>query len=120
MRFSPRSLGIQVRIMQKSQENGQNQTNTDTGKEREYKNRENVIKGHVGVKKTHKGKDFTLNPSLKKHKRIKPRIATLAIRVSISNPTVKNRDPMIGKIQGQGFMGASNKLQDLEASLKAI
>ncbi|GJT68663.1 hypothetical protein Tco_1020143 [Tanacetum coccineum] len=72
------------------------------------------------MKKAHKGKDFTLKPSLKKHKRIKPRIATLAIRVSISNPTVKNRDPMIGKIQGQGFMGTSNKLQDLEASLKAI
>ncbi|GJW91081.1 hypothetical protein Tco_0168634 [Tanacetum coccineum] len=33
-----------VRIMQKSQENGQNQTNTDTGKEREYKSRENAIK----------------------------------------------------------------------------
>ncbi|GJX53408.1 reverse transcriptase domain-containing protein [Tanacetum coccineum] len=29
----------------KSQENGQNQTNTDTGKEREYKSRENAIKG---------------------------------------------------------------------------
>ncbi|GKB04860.1 hypothetical protein Tco_0833055, partial [Tanacetum coccineum] len=37
-----------------------------------------------------------------------------------SDPRAKNRDPMIGKIQGQGFMGASNNLQDLEASLKAI
>ncbi|GKD82176.1 hypothetical protein Tco_1349015, partial [Tanacetum coccineum] len=37
-----------------------------------------------------------------------------------NNPRAKNRDPMIGKIQGQGFMGTSNKLQDLEASLKAI
>ncbi|GJT58982.1 hypothetical protein Tco_1002515 [Tanacetum coccineum] len=34
-----------VRILQKSQENGQNRTNTDTGKEREYKSRENAIKG---------------------------------------------------------------------------
>ncbi|GJX61844.1 hypothetical protein Tco_0294744 [Tanacetum coccineum] len=34
-----------VRIMQISQENGQNRTNTDTGKEREYKSRENAIKG---------------------------------------------------------------------------
>ncbi|GKA67630.1 integrase, catalytic region, zinc finger, CCHC-type containing protein [Tanacetum coccineum] len=33
-----------VRILQKSQENGQNRTNTDTGKEREYKSRENAIK----------------------------------------------------------------------------
>ncbi|GKF13696.1 hypothetical protein Tco_0055158, partial [Tanacetum coccineum] len=37
-----------------------------------------------------------------------------------SDPRAKNRDPMIGKIQGQGFIGASNNLQDLEASLKAI
>ncbi|GKF21766.1 hypothetical protein Tco_0070404, partial [Tanacetum coccineum] len=33
-----------VRILQKSQENGQNRTNTDTGKEREYKSWENDIK----------------------------------------------------------------------------
>ncbi|GKC28717.1 hypothetical protein Tco_1036011, partial [Tanacetum coccineum] len=32
-------------IAKKSQENGQNRTNTDTGKEREYKSRENAIKG---------------------------------------------------------------------------
>ncbi|GKE45484.1 hypothetical protein Tco_1472768 [Tanacetum coccineum] len=36
---------ISVRILQKSQENGQSQTNMDTGKEREYKSRENAIKG---------------------------------------------------------------------------
>ncbi|GJZ95357.1 hypothetical protein Tco_0667691 [Tanacetum coccineum] len=35
-----------VRILQKSQENGQSRTNTDTGKEREYKSRENAIKAH--------------------------------------------------------------------------
>ncbi|GKE83455.1 hypothetical protein Tco_1557197, partial [Tanacetum coccineum] len=34
-----------VRIMQISQENGQSRTNTDTGKEREYKSRKNAIKG---------------------------------------------------------------------------
>ncbi|GKD04326.1 hypothetical protein Tco_1179300 [Tanacetum coccineum] len=34
-----------VQIMQISQENGQNRTNTDMGKEREYKSRENAIKG---------------------------------------------------------------------------
>ncbi|GJX70974.1 hypothetical protein Tco_0308145 [Tanacetum coccineum] len=34
----------EVRILQKSQENGQNRTNTDMGKEREYKSRENAIK----------------------------------------------------------------------------
>ncbi|GJY65452.1 putative ribonuclease H-like domain-containing protein [Tanacetum coccineum] len=33
-----------VRILQKSQENGQNRANTDTGKEREYKSRENASK----------------------------------------------------------------------------
>ncbi|GJV55552.1 hypothetical protein Tco_1456557 [Tanacetum coccineum] len=38
-------LVSKVRILQKSQENGQNRTNTDTGKEREYKSRENAIKG---------------------------------------------------------------------------
>ncbi|GKE96989.1 hypothetical protein Tco_1581844, partial [Tanacetum coccineum] len=36
---------LAVRILQKSQENGQNRTNTDAGKEREYKSRENAIKG---------------------------------------------------------------------------
>ncbi|GJZ30754.1 hypothetical protein Tco_0575801, partial [Tanacetum coccineum] len=39
-----------VRILQKSQGNGQNRTNTDTGKEREYKSRENDIKGYEGMK----------------------------------------------------------------------
>ncbi|GJV83834.1 hypothetical protein Tco_1523732 [Tanacetum coccineum] len=34
-----------VRILQKSQENGQNRTNTDIGKEREYKSQDNTIKG---------------------------------------------------------------------------
>ncbi|GJT77624.1 hypothetical protein Tco_1044349 [Tanacetum coccineum] len=36
-----------VRILQKSQENDQNRTNTDTGKEREYKSRKNAIKGFM-------------------------------------------------------------------------
>ncbi|GJR63378.1 hypothetical protein Tco_1505540, partial [Tanacetum coccineum] len=35
---------IPVRIMQKSQENGQNWTNTDTGTDRVYKSRENAFK----------------------------------------------------------------------------
>ncbi|GJY86529.1 retrovirus-related pol polyprotein from transposon TNT 1-94, partial [Tanacetum coccineum] len=35
---------ILVRILQKLQENGQNRTNTDKGKDREYKSRENAIK----------------------------------------------------------------------------
>ncbi|GJX33946.1 reverse transcriptase domain-containing protein [Tanacetum coccineum] len=38
-----------VRIMHKSQKNGQNQTNTDTGKETEYKSRENAIKGYFQI-----------------------------------------------------------------------
>ncbi|GJV34862.1 hypothetical protein Tco_1407339 [Tanacetum coccineum] len=38
-----------VRSMQKSQENGQNWTNTDTGTEREYKSRENAIKGQMQI-----------------------------------------------------------------------
>ncbi|GKA94905.1 hypothetical protein Tco_0816943 [Tanacetum coccineum] len=42
---------VKVRILQKSQENGQSRTNTDTGKEREYKSRENAIKGQP--KSTH-------------------------------------------------------------------
>ncbi|GJU13783.1 hypothetical protein Tco_1136179 [Tanacetum coccineum] len=44
-RVSSGFAGEKVRILQKSQENGQNRTNTDTGKEREYKSRENAIKG---------------------------------------------------------------------------
>ncbi|GKF51870.1 hypothetical protein Tco_0148337, partial [Tanacetum coccineum] len=69
-----------------------------------------------GSKENTQGQGFYTKSFPKEAQRIKPRIATLAIRVSISNPTVKNRDPMIGKIQGQGFMGASNKLQGLEDS----
>ncbi|GJV98558.1 hypothetical protein Tco_1553810 [Tanacetum coccineum] len=38
-------LQREVRILQKSQENGQSRTITDTGKEREYKSRKNDIKG---------------------------------------------------------------------------
>ncbi|GKC49078.1 hypothetical protein Tco_1071823, partial [Tanacetum coccineum] len=41
----PVPIWFEVRIMQISQKNGQNQTNTDTGKETEYKSRENAIKG---------------------------------------------------------------------------
>ncbi|GJW79415.1 hypothetical protein Tco_0143390 [Tanacetum coccineum] len=43
--FLPYLTYPEVRILQKSQESGQNRTNTDTGKEREYKSRENAIKG---------------------------------------------------------------------------
>ncbi|GKD59012.1 hypothetical protein Tco_1296521 [Tanacetum coccineum] len=35
----------QVRILQKSQENGQSRTNTDTGKERMYKSRGFIVEG---------------------------------------------------------------------------
>ncbi|GJR69839.1 putative reverse transcriptase domain-containing protein, partial [Tanacetum coccineum] len=41
----PVKVETHVRIMQISQENGQNRTNTDTKKEREYKSWENAIKG---------------------------------------------------------------------------
>ncbi|GJZ59598.1 hypothetical protein Tco_0615414 [Tanacetum coccineum] len=57
-----------VRILQKSQENGQNRTNTDTGKEKEYKSRENAIKGnssdkeHVGKVKRHPKHAIGPNP----------------------------------------------------------
>ncbi|GJR32073.1 hypothetical protein Tco_1108305 [Tanacetum coccineum] len=43
--FLPYLTYPEVRIMQKSQENDQNRTNTDTGKERVFKSRENAIKG---------------------------------------------------------------------------
>ncbi|GKD42117.1 hypothetical protein Tco_1266762 [Tanacetum coccineum] len=39
-------LGWNVRIMQKSQENGQNQTNTDTGTDRVHKSQKFQAKGH--------------------------------------------------------------------------
>ncbi|GKB47740.1 retrovirus-related pol polyprotein from transposon TNT 1-94 [Tanacetum coccineum] len=48
---SSSSTNSKVRILQKFQENGQNRTNTDTGKEREYKSQKNVIKGQQ--KSTH-------------------------------------------------------------------
>ncbi|GJU98417.1 hypothetical protein Tco_1327688 [Tanacetum coccineum] len=39
---------------------------------------------------------------------------------SLNDPRAKIREPMIKKNEEEGFMGASNKIQDLEASLKAI
>ncbi|GJT50950.1 hypothetical protein Tco_0977107, partial [Tanacetum coccineum] len=65
--FLPFLTYPEVRILQKSQENGQNRTitdisrrkcqnrtNTDTGKEREYKSRENAIKGTDNQEKDEK------------------------------------------------------------------
>ncbi|GKD56182.1 hypothetical protein Tco_1289569 [Tanacetum coccineum] len=40
-------LGASVRIKQKSQENGQNRTNTDTGTEEHTKSQENAMKGQI-------------------------------------------------------------------------
>ncbi|GJV48958.1 ribosomal protein L7Ae/L30e/S12e/Gadd45 [Tanacetum coccineum] len=74
--FLPYLTYPEVRILQKSQENGQNRTNTDMGKEREYKSRENAIKGtifhrlrrlleleRVMVDRTIKSQTVTLTPN---------------------------------------------------------
>ncbi|GJW88978.1 reverse transcriptase domain-containing protein [Tanacetum coccineum] len=73
------NLNLGYGYCKNSQENDQNRTNSDTGKEREYKSRENAIKGqpkstlgqhgecHVEAKKAHKDGIFTLIPLQKKH-----------------------------------------------------
>ncbi|GJW51688.1 hypothetical protein Tco_0093039 [Tanacetum coccineum] len=53
---------FKVRIMQKSHENGQNRTNTDTGKEREYKSQENAIKDFFCSKGSLKAKILVPKP----------------------------------------------------------
>ncbi|GJV35055.1 retrovirus-related pol polyprotein from transposon TNT 1-94 [Tanacetum coccineum] len=54
-----------VRILQKSQENGQNRTIINTGKEREHKSRENAIQGSLGhVPSTERVKIISTNVRL--------------------------------------------------------
>ncbi|GKB21634.1 hypothetical protein Tco_0855557 [Tanacetum coccineum] len=87
----------QVWIMQISQENGQNRTNTDTRMDRVYKSRENAFTSYTsheppigqspqrvtrGFRKKHtKDKDFALKLVQKKYNEPDTRNATLAIRV---------------------------------------
>ncbi|GJW61565.1 zinc finger, CCHC-type containing protein [Tanacetum coccineum] len=59
------NVGDQVRILQKSQENGQSRTNTDTGKEREYKSRENAIKAKALIAANHRAVVRLADPKLK-------------------------------------------------------
>ncbi|GKB97175.1 hypothetical protein Tco_0983312 [Tanacetum coccineum] len=92
---------VKVRILQKSQENGQIRTNTNTGTDRVYKSQKFLAKEQNVIKCSHwleltrgmtrwmitntpnDGK-FTLNPVQKKHKASDTRNATLAIRVVTS------------------------------------
>ncbi|GJS06902.1 hypothetical protein Tco_0363698 [Tanacetum coccineum] len=98
-----------VRILQKSQENGQNRTNTDTGTEKHTKSRENATKSQPLVnmvkmsftssnaligqegsivtrgssKEKHKEWDNCTKSCPKEEQEVTSRIATLAIRVII-------------------------------------
>ncbi|GKC72686.1 hypothetical protein Tco_1118569 [Tanacetum coccineum] len=80
---------------------GQDRTNTDTGKEREYKSRENAIM----VKREKNSFNWSSSSPfyLKLKSMGKSKLAMWLVNSS-------------DKIQGQGFMGASTNLQGLEAS----
>ncbi|GJX25366.1 hypothetical protein Tco_0231662 [Tanacetum coccineum] len=59
-----------VRILQKSQENGQNRTNTDTGMERVHKSRDFLAKGSLGISSSsHQGPNHGLLSNLSKSPR---------------------------------------------------
>ncbi|GJW60214.1 hypothetical protein Tco_0109549 [Tanacetum coccineum] len=66
---------------------------------------------------TPKGKIYTKASANKEHMRQRSGSASVAICVIDSNPTASREDLMIGKNGGFGLRGASNKLEDLEASI---
>ncbi|GKE87722.1 hypothetical protein Tco_1565197, partial [Tanacetum coccineum] len=114
-----------VRILQKPQENGQNRTNTDTGKEREYKSWENAIKviktdmaeyyitkcsywsiptkGMLrGLKKTHKEWGFYTKSCLKEAQSPLTHGCHVGNPCAPqSNPTMEREHPMIEGMKGQ-------------------
>ncbi|GJR61739.1 reverse transcriptase domain-containing protein [Tanacetum coccineum] len=139
-------LPPKVRIMQKSQENGQNRTNTDTGTDRVHKSREIAIndssamynvskigtvtksltwseltKGRTRWKQTNTQRAgfYTENKPKEEHSLPKSRIASLAIRVPLIDPTAKNENPMIEDIQWSRSKAQGERVRSLEASLPA-
>ncbi|GJY52189.1 protein TOC75-3, chloroplastic [Tanacetum coccineum] len=66
---------------------------------------------------TPKGKFCTKSSANKAHMLQRSGSASMAICVIDSNPTASREDLMIGKNGGFGLRGASNKLEDLEASI---
>ncbi|GJT38437.1 hypothetical protein Tco_0938302 [Tanacetum coccineum] len=130
----------QVRILQKSQENGQNWTITDTGKEKRIQERERgaedmLIKSltspsaligqspqgecHADARKHTKMQDFTLNPSLKKHNGSDTRNATLAIRV-LTKVIQRLIIAYNGRAYGTSLAYPCDKLELLKALLSTI
>ncbi|GKC47797.1 hypothetical protein Tco_1065519, partial [Tanacetum coccineum] len=102
-----------VRILQKSKENGQNRTITDTGTEEHTKSRENAIKRNdtEAREKTHQGVDFCTNPVTKEAQECH------ITDCHAGNPcelrfdlTDHNGDPIIGRNGGTGFKGACEGL----------
>ncbi|GKD64452.1 retrovirus-related pol polyprotein from transposon TNT 1-94 [Tanacetum coccineum] len=83
-----------VRILQKSQENGQNRINTDTGTEKRIQ--EPVECYQSTYKRSTRGSNHEL-----------PRWQSVC---SLNDPRAKIREPMIKKNEGKGFIGASKKL----------
>ncbi|GJR78550.1 reverse transcriptase domain-containing protein [Tanacetum coccineum] len=77
---------FKVRIEQKSQENGQNWTNTDTGMDRVQKSQKFLAKGH--------------QKSTKPLTHGMPRWQSVC---SHFDPTDENKDPMIARIEGPRF-----------------
>ncbi|GKB71006.1 reverse transcriptase domain-containing protein [Tanacetum coccineum] len=123
-----------VRILQKSQENGQNRTNTDTGTDRVHKSRKFLAKakGNVttsydwsirsrndtrALKETHQKMEiYTESKPKETHSLPKSGIASLAIRVPKSNPTVKKGHPMIGLNEWLRSKAQGERVRSLEAS----
>ncbi|GKC91069.1 hypothetical protein Tco_1151718 [Tanacetum coccineum] len=75
--------------------------------------------GHVGSKLTQRTGFYTENKPKEEHSLPKSRIASLAIRVPLIDPTAKNENPMIEDIQWSRSKAQGERLRSLEASLPA-
>ncbi|GJV23445.1 hypothetical protein Tco_1376140 [Tanacetum coccineum] len=102
--FDRDDLEKKVRILQKSQEKGQNRTNTDTGMERVHKSREFLAKTEINAKEARHSKEVGL-PSWQSV-------------CSHSNPTITIEDPMIERIRGPRLRprGAFNRPRSFSSS----
>ncbi|GKC40394.1 reverse transcriptase domain-containing protein [Tanacetum coccineum] len=111
--------------MQKSQENGQNRANTDTGTDRVHKSRKflakELTKGRTRWKQTNIQRPgfYIENKPKEEHSLPNSRIASLAIRVPLIDPTTKNENPMIEDIQWSRSKAQGEHVRSLEASLPA-
>ncbi|GJY31454.1 reverse transcriptase domain-containing protein [Tanacetum coccineum] len=121
-------LPPKVRIMQKLQRNGQNRTNTDTGTDKstqepgdcyQWSTLGQLWEDTLKQTNTQRAGFYTENKPKEEHSLPKSRIASLAIRVPLIDPTAKNENPMIEDIQWSRSKAQGEHVRSLEASLPA-